>query len=230
MNVRPLIGTAALLVAVGAGSVLAHDAAPATWPDTPLARAQALALMETLNADLLSHDSATLTLERWCGAHDLAVKPKILAQRVRGQDKPLSPALRAQMGIDAHEPVKYRRVQLMCGEHVLSEADNWYVPARLTAAMNKQLDDTDMPFGKVVQSLHFRRQTLDAKLLWSPLTDGWEMHGIAPTPPGTLLHVPPQILQHRAVLYTGSGQPFSLVVETYTDQVLAFPFLGSTPP
>lgn len=228
MNYRPLIGTAALLVAVGTGSVSARDAAPATWPDTPLARAEALALIETLNANLLSHDSATLTLERWCGAHDLASQPNILAQRVRGHDKLLSPELRAQMGIDAQEPVKYRRVQLMCGLHVLSEADNWYVPSRLTAAMNRQLDDTDTPFGKVVQPLHFRRQTLDAKLLWSPLTDGWEMHGITPMPPGTLLHVPAQILQHRAVLYTGSGQPFSLVVETYTDQVLAFPFLDST--
>jgi len=208
-----------------AGSVQALDAAT-TWPDTPLARAEALALIETLNADLLSHDSATLTLERWCGAHDLAAQPKIVAQRVRGQDKPLSPGLRTQMGIDAQEPVKYRRVQLMCGAHVLSEADNWYVPARLTTAMNQQLDNTDTPFGKVVQPLHFRRQTLDTKLLWYPLADGWEMHGVAPMPPGTLLHVPAQILQHQAVLYNGSGQPFSLVVETYTDQVLAFPFFG----
>lgn len=227
MNYRPLISAAALLVALSAGSVSSRDTAAATWPDTPLARAEALALVETLNADLLSHDSATLTLERWCGAHNLAAQPKIRAQRVRGQDKPLSPQLRAQMGIDPQEPVKYRRVQLMCGVHVLSEADNWYVPARLTSAMNQQLDDTDTPFGKVVQSLHFRRQTLDATLLWSPLTDGWEMHGIAPMPAGMLLHVPAQILQHRAVLYTGSGQPFSLVVETYTDQVLAFPFPAS---
>lgn len=226
MKYRPRIGAAALLLAVGAGSVSARDATTTTWPDTPLARAEALALMQTLNADLLSHDSATLTLERWCSAHDLAAQPKILAQRVHGQDKPLSPELRVQMGIGLQEPVKYRHVQLMCGTHVLSEADNWYVPARLTTAMNQLLDDTDTPFGKVVQPLHFRRQTLDAKLLWSPLADGWEMHGIDATPHGALLHVPAQILQHRAVLYTGSGQPFSLVVETYTDQLLAFPYPG----
>ena len=42
------------------------------WPDTPIARIEALALVETLNADLLSHDSATLTLDRWCADHRLA--------------------------------------------------------------------------------------------------------------------------------------------------------------
>ena len=31
----------------------------------------------------------------------------------------------------------------MCGDQVFSEADNWYVPARLTAEMNHALDTTD---------------------------------------------------------------------------------------
>ena len=223
MTTGKIIGAAALVWAAGTIPAMALDAAPATWPDTPLARAEALALIETLNADLLSHDSATLTLERWCGAHDLAAPAKVIAQRVHGQDKPLPVEWRTTMGISTQEPVKYRRVQLMCGAHVLSEADNWYVPARLTAVMNSQLDDSDTPFGKVVQPLHFRRQTLDAKVLWSPLRDGWETLGVAPAQPGNKLRIPPQILQHRAVLYTGDNQPFSLVVETYTDQLLAFP-------
>ena len=226
MNRAASISAAAILIALGTGLAGARDSATAAWPDTPLARAEALALLESLNADLLSHASATLTLERWCGAHALAPQPKVVAQRVTGQDKPLTPELRAQLGIGAHEPVTYRRVQLTCGTHVLSEADNWYVPARLTAAMNQQLETTDAPFGKVVQPLHFRRQTLSATLLWSPLADGWEMHGIIAASGNAKLQVPAQVLQHRAVLYTGSGEPFSLVVETYTDQLLAFPFLA----
>ena len=32
---------------------------------------------------------------------------------------------------------------------------------------------------------------------------------------------PPHVLQHRAVLQTPDGRPFSLLVETYTDRVLA---------
>jgi hypothetical protein len=31
---------------------------------------------------------------------------------------------------------------------------------------------------------------------------------------------PPRVLEHRAILTTAEGAPFSVVVETYTDQVL----------
>jgi hypothetical protein len=37
------------------------------------------------------------------------------------------------------------------------------------------------------------------------------------------LAIPDHVLQHRAVLFTGDNQPFSLVVESYTRQVLARP-------
>ena len=46
---------------------------------------------------------------------------------------------------------------------------------------------------------------------------GAKTTGLAPLP------IPPQVLQHRAVLTLPDGTPFSEVVETYTDQVLAFP-------
>jgi hypothetical protein len=36
------------------------------------------------------------------------------------------------LGVDPDEPVRFRRVPLKCGDHVLSEAENWYVPSRLT--------------------------------------------------------------------------------------------------
>lgn len=200
-----------------------HAAAPAlpVWPDTALGRTQVLALLETLNADLLSHPSATLTLERWCGTHHLALEAKIVAHRVDGQDKPLPDGARDQLGIGPDEPVRYRRVQLACGAHVLSDADNWYVPSRLTPAMNHQLDSSDVPFGKVVQPLHFRRETLSADLLWSPLPAGWEMAAAA-TANGKTIDIPAHVLQHRALLYTQDNQPFSLVIETYTGNVLAF--------
>lgn len=195
------------------------------WPDDFATRVQALALLQSLNAELLSHDSATLTLERWCAAHALAAQPVIVARRIHGQDKPLPEDLRAQLQVGADTPVRYRRVQLMCGSRVLSEADNWYLPGRLTAAMNAQLDGSDTPFGKVVMPLHFRRKTLSAELLWSPLPAGWEMHP-PPSPGRGTLELPAQVLQHRAVLFDGEGHPFSALVETYTDQVLAFPLGG----
>jgi chorismate-pyruvate lyase len=193
------------------------------WPDTPLSRTQALAELQTLNAQLLSHPSATLTLEQWCGAHHLASEAKIVAQRVHGADKPLPDGARALLGIGPDEPVRYRRVALSCGGVVLSDADNWYVPSRLTPEMNRQLDTSDVPFGKVVQPLHFRRQTLSADLLWSPLPEGWDSGTPLPPPSGQALLIPEHVLQHRAVLFTGDNQPFSLVVESYTRQVLVHP-------
>src|SRR3979490_2278285 len=70
--------------------------------------------------------------------------------------------------------LNYSPVQLLCGDRVLSEADNWYVPSRLTPEMNRLLETTDTPFGKAVQALEPFRQTFDVRLLWSPLPDGWE--------------------------------------------------------
>lgn len=218
MRLRNL--AACVVVALAAAqAVSARDG----WPDTPLARTQALAELQTLNAELLSHPSATLTLERWCGEHHLAAQAKIVAHRVQGADKPLPPDGRALLGIGSDEAVRYRRVQLACGSTVLSDADNWYVPSRLTAAMNRQLDTTDVPFGKVVQPLHFRRQTLSAELLWLSLPQGWDNGAALPPAGNRPLAIPPHVLQHRAVLYTQGNQPFSLVVESYTAAVLARP-------
>lgn len=181
-----------------------------------VARLEALALLQTLNADLLSHPSATQTLERWCADHKLADPPRIVAQRVRDAAKPIPEELRAQLAIDADEPVAYRHVRLMCGEHVFSEADNWYVPARLTPQMNRELDETDTPFGKVVAPLRFQRRTLSAQLLWSPLPAGWEMSATRDVAPATIPH---DVLRHTAVLSVPERGPISVVVETYTGAV-----------
>jgi len=180
-------------------------------------------LLQSLNAELLSHDSATLTLDRWCADHRLASPAKITAERVKGQDKLPTPELRQALGVNEAEPIRYRRVRLRCGTHVLSEADNWYVPSRLTAEMNRQLETTDIAFGRAVQALKFRRRTLSAELLWSPLPQGWEMAAALPDLGAGGLAVPAQLLQHRAVLTLPDGTPFSEVVETYTSEVLAFP-------
>ncbi|HVG23388.1 MAG TPA: hypothetical protein VND45_04480, partial [Thermoanaerobaculia bacterium] len=40
------------------------------WSDTYEARLEVLALLQTLNADILAGSSATATLERWCREHE----------------------------------------------------------------------------------------------------------------------------------------------------------------
>jgi len=194
------------------------------WPDTYVARLQALALIETLNAEVLASRSATLTLEGWCRDHQLAKEPAIVAEVVRGVAKAPTAEQRQRLQVTPQAEVKYRRVNLRCGDRILSEADNWYVPDRLTAEMNRLLDTTGTPFGKVVQPLEPYRQTFAARLLWSPLPVGWERGAIAAsTATAGILTIPDALFEHRAILYTREHKPFSEVDEVYQRQLLAFP-------
>ncbi len=223
-KLRAALATISLPLVAGAAGPESGAAEHATpWPDTPVARVEALALLQTLNADLLSNDSATLTLDRWCEAHKMAAPAKIVAERVHDPDKEPTAEVRQLLGVGPAEPVRYRHVRLHCGTHVFSEADNWYVPARLTPEMNKVLDTSDTPFGRAVQELHFHRRTLSARLLWSPLPQGWELATALPRGPRGPLKLPAGIIQHRAVLSLPDGTPFSALVETYTGEVLDFP-------
>lgn len=203
------------------GLVLSISGASA-WPNTFLARVEALALLQTLNANLLGHDSATQILGEWCRAHELAAHPQILVQRVHDEPLAASAEQRRNLRVAPEDEVRFRHVRLLCGSLVLSEADNWYVPGRLTAAMNQQLDSTDAPFGAVVHELHFQRHTLEAKLLWQPLAPGWEMGSRNDETHVGSLPVPEHVLEHRAVLSLPDGTPISEVIETYTGNVLAF--------
>lgn len=191
-------------------------------PDTFLARVEALASMETLNADILTSRSATKALEHWCGVHAMAADPKIHAELLRGEDKPLDETQRRRLAITSDETVKYRHVRLTCGDRVLSDADNWYVPSRLTPEMNRLLDATDTPFGKAVAALNFTRETFAAETVWMPLPEDWQIHPPAPDHPNDALDIPKILFEHRAVLYDAQHKPFSLVSERYTREVLNF--------
>lgn len=169
-----------------AALLLAATGAPA---DTSGAR------LERLKHDLLSQSSATQVLTEWCGTLHLAAPAVVHAETVPAADG-ASADVRALLGVDAAEKVRHRHVRLTCGGHVLSEADNWYVPARLTAAMNRALDATDTPFGAVVRPLNFHRKTLAA----APVAGA--------------------VLQVKAVLLTPQEQPISLVIENYSADLL----------
>jgi chorismate-pyruvate lyase len=214
-----LLLTAALLCLLPAATQAAADAYTV--------RLEAALLLQTLNADLLGHDSATLTLQRWCDTHRLASPARVVVERVREAYRAPSEEQRQQLRVTATQEVRYRRVKLLCGTVVLAEADNWYVPARLTPAINRQLDGTDTPFGVAIQSLHFQRHTLSAEVLWQPLPEGWEMRPPAASGTAAEVCIPPQLLRHRALLLLPDGTPISEVVETYTGAVLALPRLAS---
>lgn len=229
-------GGLAIVVAALSGCA-AGRARPAVYPDAFVTRLEALALMQTLNANILGSTSATITLENWCRVHGLAEPPRITATRIGSAERPATAEQRARLGVDEREPIRHRRVQLKCGDRVLSEADNWYVPGRLTAEMNRLLDTTETPFGRAVQPLAPYRRTQEVRMLWTPLPEGWEKQprqsaGAAPDSPTTgprttgtttgPLTIPAALFEHRAVLYTREHTPFSEVHEVYQRDALAF--------
>ncbi len=176
--------------------------------------ALAAARLRELHAELLRDPSATRTLERWCAAHGALPDARLVALRAPSGAVAPPPRARVWLDVDTAEELRHRRVRLACGGRILVEADNWYVPARLSPAMNRTLETTDIPFGRVVESLGFSRERLVAEVLWpGPSSDG--ARGVR----GGAL--PDRVLHHRAVLRDAGGLPFCLVDERYTAAVLA---------
>jgi hypothetical protein len=97
---KRLIRTAVAVLMIAPGV-----AGAGSWPDSPLARVEAVAILQTLNATLLSHPSATVTLENWCRDHHLAPKPRIVARRVAGAEKPMTAEQRQDLSIEPREDV-----------------------------------------------------------------------------------------------------------------------------
>lgn len=155
----------------------------------------AAASLADFSKALAARDSATAALQQWCEARRIAAPARIRAIRVTGST-PAPPAdLSRKLRLRRHEAFALRHVRLTCGDAVLSEAFNWYVPGRLTSEMNRALASSDTPFGTVAAPLRFRRQRLGT--------------AIAQCPAGT-------ILAHRARLRLPDGRPLALLVECYT--------------
>jgi hypothetical protein len=165
-------------------------AAPAWAEDTRVTR---------LEAELNASPSATQLLTQKCAALRLASPPVILAVRDKSVEREAGRDIRKLLDVTADARLGYRRVKLTCGNHVLSEADNWYVPERLTPEMNRTLDTTEIPFGTVVRPLGFHRKTLKMEALRE------RAHALRVT----------------ALLATGAGAPFSVVVENYSRELAA---------
>jgi chorismate-pyruvate lyase len=172
----------AALVVLGSGTVLAQGG-PA---------------VRRLEEEILAAPSATQALEARCARLGLAASPKVRALRDRAIQLAPDREVRRLLKVGKDETLRYRRVRLACGGQVLSEADNWYVPSRLTPAMNRALDASDTSFGTVVKPLRFQRQTLRVEKL---------------TQRGRLFRV-------VALLVDASGRPFSLVRENYSRALL----------
>jgi len=180
---------------------------PKAAPEATASALDALTSIQRLSTEILGSRSATATLESWCRDHHLADPPQVVAVAVpHARSKPSSDQLR-RLAVATHRDVSYRKVRLQCGAHVLSEADNWFVPTRLTPEMNRLLATTDTPFGRAVAPLQPYRRTFAVRMLWSDSTRP----------------IPAAVFEHHAVLYTRDDQPFSEVAEVYRRDLLDFP-------
>lgn len=150
-------------------------------------------------ANLAAHASATAALQKWCDQHAIAPGASIAVEFVSGADQAPPADLRATLGVTESEPLGYRHVRLTCGTTVLSEAHNWYVPVRLTPDMNRQLSESQIPFGRIAASLNFTREPIASTRRGDP-----------DCPVGA-------ISTHRALLRLPNGSPLALVVECYTE-------------
>lgn len=166
--------------------LLLAAAAPAMARQSPAAQ---------LNAALLAGESATAVLQRICDERNAGpVQARALANR---RDRRPPGWVRQALKPGRTEPVQYRRVELGCGGEVLSRAENWYLPARLTPAMNRELATRQTPFGRVVAPLGFHREILSVRF-----------------------RGPSAVLRHRAVLIARDGRRFSVVDEAYASAAL----------
>ena len=160
-------------------------------------------VLDRFEATLARHASATAALEEWCVATGIAGSPDVRALPAAGPVLPASAETRAALRVGPDEPLGYRHVRLVCGDTLLSVAHNWYVPGRLTPAMNAALEGSDAPFGKVVAPLRYTREEQPA-----------HRGGGQACPAAT-------VLTKGAVLRLPDGTPIGLVIECYAAGILA---------
>lgn len=97
------------------GTASAQQASEADLLD----RLELYGIMQTINVDILASTSATLTLETWCDRLDLAAEPRVTVRFLPGEQRDVSAEQRQRLQVGADEPIRYRKVQLVCGDAVL---------------------------------------------------------------------------------------------------------------
>ncbi len=140
----------------------------------------------SLHRKLLASASATAVLREVFG-------DPVEISRAPGPALAATRAQCAALGVKDPAEVTHRRVVLMAAGRAVSDADLWYVPARLWPGMAATLLATAIPFGTVVAPMQPSRETIAARVCT----------------PGEAY-----ALHHEAVLRAGT-LPIALVHEFY---------------
>ncbi len=140
----------------------------------------------SLHKKLLASPSATAVLREVFG-------DPVEIIRVTGAAVPPMASQCAALAVADGAEIVHRQVVLVAAGRKVSDADLWYVPARLWPGMAETLLSTTVPFGTVVAPMQPSRETLAARIC----TPG-ERYA----------------LHHEAIL-RADGQPIALVHEYY---------------
>jgi hypothetical protein len=203
-----------LAVAAAEGFRLTMNSFGGTRPlETGEPRSERDALIRELSRHIAQARTATAALLAWCDEHRLSQGPIIAKRLERDRTVPAGDVSLPEIGVLPEELLCRRRVQLVRGDLPLVTADNWFLPARLPARMNDVLESTDLPFGAVVAPLNPARR--NASIHFSDPGDG-ESWG------------PETILEHRAIVFDGEGQPLAVVRERFRVELVSFPSYPTT--
>lgn len=159
--------------------------------------------LQSFERVLAAQDSATVALTQWCETRAISDPARIVAQPGGGAPVAADARTLRLLEVNSRTELAYRNVALDCGSTTLSRAHNWFVPERLTPAMNETLNTTREPFGRVVAPLGFTRERLPSE------------RGAGQGCPADT------VLSHSAVLKLSDGTPISRVIECYTPATIA---------
>jgi hypothetical protein len=157
------------------------------------------ALVWALNTRLIAGATATDTLLAWCDEHGLSEGPITVEIEQCFAPVVVPDEVLQALELDPGDTIHYRQVRLMRGSLALAAAENWFVPQRLTAAMNEALIETNIPFGRVIAPLQPARRLL----------------AVHPQPHAEI------ILHHSAVILSKPGTALAFVKESYFSDLVA---------
>ena len=170
--------------------------------------------LHQLSEQILRANSATKTLEGWCRENAIAEHPIVALCSRNTPVEAMDPdSLEALYPHAEGNTVRFRCVRLVASGIVLVDALNWYFPNNLSAEICHQLETTDVPFGKAIETLDPTRRTFlvrrctPAQLISAEASA--EHDFIA--------------FEHRAVVYSRKVKPLAVVHERFR-AVLVFPF------
>jgi chorismate-pyruvate lyase len=162
--------------------------------------------LHKLSELILSANSATEMLERWCLESEIADSPVVaLCARNAPVEAMDSDSLEALYPQAAGKTTRFRCVRLAASGIVLVDALNWYFPENLTVDICHQLETTDIPFGRAIKNLSPTRRTF----LVRRCTPDQLLSAEANEDPDFTA------FEHRAVVYGRRGKPLAVVHERF---------------